>query len=206
MDASLIISIVGSLVAVIVAIVVPYGIEKSRRPVLSIEVGDEAPADGPLGHWKYLHVRVVNAPLQGRRSTWLLRNTATGCKANLTFEELGTGRRPVQHEPARWSGLPEPTDPRQFPASYRFDLSPDENGEAIGVAIKHEGMRSAFAFSAKSYLAQQPPMFCFHEFELPGEEYRLTVTVAAGGVTVSSDFRLRNYGTTRRDFTLEPWS
>jgi len=34
----------------------------------------------------------------------------------------------------------------------------------------------------------------------------MTVRVAAGGIEASADFRLRNYGTTREEFRLEPWS
>jgi hypothetical protein len=206
MDASLVISILLGIVAVLVAIFVPITIEKSRRPIFSIKVGEGASVDDSRGRWKYLHIVVVNAPLVGKRGSWLLRETATGCKASLTFEELGMGRRPAQHIPARWSSLPEPTDPRQFPASYRFDLTPDTDGEPIGVAIKHEGLKSAWAFSANSYLGGGPRPFCYPGYELPGQEYRLTVNVAAGGVEAAADFRLRNYGTTRKEFTLEPWS
>jgi hypothetical protein len=74
------------------------------------------------------------------------------------------------------------------------------------VAIKHEGLTSAWAFSANSYLQGGPRPFCYPGYELPGQEYRLTVNVAAGGIESTADFRLRNYGTTRREFTLEPWS
>jgi len=42
MDASLVISILLGIAAVLVAIFVPISIEKSRRPIFSIEVGEEA--------------------------------------------------------------------------------------------------------------------------------------------------------------------
>jgi hypothetical protein len=176
--------------------------------------------DSTVGHdggFKFLHVRIVNEPLKSR---WLLRNTATGCRASLSFAEVGTGRRPVQHEPARWAATPEPLslfpstggtaaifDITKLPQSYRLDLSPGEAGEAVTVAVKHEGHESAFAFNADSYQAEgTAPRHCVAKFELPGDEYRLTVRVEAGGLHASADFRMRNYGGHVADFRIEPWA
>lgn len=215
-DASLAVSLVGTLVAVLVAIAVPLWIESRRRPKLMLELGE--PAIGHGGAFKFLHARIINEPLE---SKWLLRNTATGCRASLSFEELGTGKRPVQHAPARWAATAEPLsifpsaggtassifDITKLPQSYRFDLSPDEGGEAITVALKHEGQSSAFAFNGESYLAgAAAARYALPKFELPGDEYRLTVRVAAGGLHAERDFRLRNYGSKMDDFVLEPWT
>lgn len=213
-DASIAVSLVGTLVAILVAVAVPLWIESRRRPRLILKVGK--PADGPGGSFKFLHVQIVNEPLE---SKWLLRNTATGCKASLSFEELGTSKRPVQDAPARWAGTPEPLsfvpagagvgqifDITKLPQSYRFDLSPDKTGEAITIAVKHAGDKSAFAFNGESYGPGVSKPFCLPEFELTGDEYRLTVRVAAGGLEDAADFRLRNYGDRIDDFALGPWA
>jgi hypothetical protein len=49
MDASLVISILLGIVAVLVAIFVPITIEKSRRPIFSIKVGEGASVDDSRG-------------------------------------------------------------------------------------------------------------------------------------------------------------
>lgn len=215
MGPDLAIAIGGALLAIAVAIAVPLHIEWRRRPVFLLDVGHTAFGPGP-DKLQFLHIRVANKPLNSR---WLLRNTATGCKVSMTFEELGTGKRPVEHAPARWTAAPEPVsvvasgtgpdlvfDSTKVPFSYKIDVSPDVGGEFLGIVVKYEGRSSAFAFNSDSYIPEQgKDRFCLSKFELPGDEYKVTMRVAAGGVEEAETFRLRNYGTTLDRFGLELW-
>jgi hypothetical protein len=40
----------------------------------------------------------------------------------------------------------------KMPQSYSLDLSPNPDGDVLGVALKHDGDTEAYAFSAQSYL------------------------------------------------------
>jgi hypothetical protein len=215
MDTDLAISIGSAFIAIAVAIFVPLFIEWKRRPVFSLAVGHQPFGPGPE-KFKFLHIKVINKPLKNR---FLLRNTATGCKVSMTFDELGYENQPVKEEPARWSAAPEPVsvvatgpgvdlvyDSTKVPFSYKLDVSPDNSGEFLGIVVKYEGRESAFAFNSDSYIpAPGFDRFCIPKFELPGEEYRVTINVASGGVEDSGIFRLRNRGTSLEDFKLEPW-
>jgi hypothetical protein len=223
--ASLIVSIVAIFVGIFVAIAVPIAIERKRRPALTIDLAHSFDTTGnkPI---RFVHVRVTNMPLRREDSgfffrqidTWLMRSVATGCRVFLSFEELGTDKRPVQGMVARWDAAPEPfnftTDPAgnmvmtfdmtKTPQGERFDLSPDPQGETLAVAIKHDGASSAFAFNANSYQMGEPNLWCFPKYELAGDEYRVRVEARSGGISFERVFRLRNYGTQIADFRLEP--
>lgn len=222
--ASLAISIAAIFIAIYVAIAVPIRIERHRRPVLSIAPGEPLTIPiVPSGQVVLVHISVKNEPIKRSESTllfrkidtWLLRSVATGCRVTLTFEELGTGKRPVQDLIARWSGAPEPLaisrdaagntvatyDPTKTPQAERFDLSPDDDGETLAVAIKHDGDSSAYAFSSGSYQATSK-WLTIPPFELSGDEYWVHVTASAGGIRVHRTFRLRNCGTNVREFRL----
>jgi hypothetical protein len=215
METDLAISIGSAFLAIAVAIFVPIFIEWKRRPIFSLSVGHTAEGPGP-DKLQFLHIKVVNKPL---KNPWLLRNTATGCKVSMSFEELGSGKQPVKEAPARWTAAPEPVsvvgsgpgvglvfDSTKVPFSYKLDVSPDEGGEFLGIVVKYEGEQSAFAFNSDSYIPETGfKRFCISKFELPGDEYEVTIRVASGGVEGSEKFRLKNYGTGLEEFRLEKW-
>jgi hypothetical protein len=226
MDAIGIISVLLAVSGIVVAFWVPIQMERHKRPVLAI-----APADFPAGDLdgvtvRFAKIRIQNLPLERAESpwyfpridTWLARSTATGCKVSASFEEVATSARPLPDVELRWDATAEPlnlyvtpdgrraADPdlTKVPQSLRFDLAADPVGETLAVAIKYAGDESCFAFGAWSYFGGGPRLFAHPQFELTGEEYRLTVHVAAGGATATRTLRLRNYGQDVQDFRVVP--
>ena len=203
-----------SIVAVLVAVVLPLGIERVKRPTFSFST--DSPAD--LGEIRYLNVRIINRPLGGLLGKWLLRNTATGCIASVSFKELGSGKRPVEDAAARWAAKPEPVtmqidgsgsvfwvpDITKLGEAFRLDLSPSQNGETVVVALKHEGDAPAYAVSEISH-REAPADRRAEKLKLPGDEYRVTIRVEAGGVYSEADFRMRNRDSTLNGFSIQPW-
>jgi hypothetical protein len=219
-------AVAGILIGVLTAIAVPIAIERRRRPALSIDVGEPTTTSSPPAV-RFVHLVVRNEPIKAEHSswwlrrvdTWLIRTVATGCKVSLTFEELGSDKRPVENMLARWSGAPEPVSPyvdpetgetrllfdvTKTPQGRSFELSPDDEGETLAIAIKHNGSTSAYAFNSNSYQPENKPLWCFATYELTGEEYRIYATAKSGGIVVDRTFRLHNYGHGLDDFRLAP--
>ncbi len=166
----------------------------------------------PRGACRLLEVRVINEPMRGLLARWLLTNTATGCKVTFDFVRAdGTSFR----VPGRWNATPQPIqrhmvngdpvgipDRDAIPATLRFDLDPDTDGETLAVTIKREGQLHAFGFSSESYL--------YEFFENP--DWRVLpgpseVIVEARSGEVSSGrwrFSLANNGTSRDDLQMGP--
>ncbi len=199
--------------AVFLAIAVPLTVEAFRRPRFRLIAGE--PSLDIRRNRKFVHVQVVNRPLTSRwflANRWLMRNTATGCTAYVTFEDLKTGERPTLNEPAKWAGTPEllslvPSgdgmawipDQTKVALSYVIDVPPGEAGQALALALKYGDEQSAYAYNARSY---EGPELRFSPFELTGDEYQVTVRVEAGGIERSERFRMRNYGTSLDDFKV----
>jgi hypothetical protein len=76
--------------------------------------------------------QVTNLPREGWLGRWLQRNTANGCKVEITLRSKSDGK--VTTMPGRWSAAPQPLtlgvfDQERVPQSLRFDLPPDEQEE-----------------------------------------------------------------------------
>jgi hypothetical protein len=128
MDVEEWISLVVSFVAVLVAIGVPLGIERAKWPELRVEKAEDANARHLTPVARIVHVRVTNQPHNGWLGRLLLRNTANGCKVDITFRSRSDGKvTPMQ---GRWSATPQPLtsgmfDNEKVPQSLRFDLPLD---------------------------------------------------------------------------------
>jgi hypothetical protein len=204
------ISVIAAVVGILVAIAIPLEIERRKRPSLTIERADDlnAPAPNPF---RLAHLRVTNQPLAGKLGKLLLRNAATGCRVDVVFKSRSDGKE--TYIPGRWSGLAEPLELHvlptgQFARTYRqeavpptlvLDLSPDPAGHHVGIAIKRDGDRSAYAFTSESYAVST---MCLPRLELSDTEYDVIVRVHAGQVTRSKRFVLRNDGTAYTGLSL----
>jgi hypothetical protein len=202
MDAATWISLAISFLAVLVAIIVPLAIERTKWPELRLDKADDANARHLNPVARFVHVRVTNLPLDGWRGRWLQRNTANGCKVEITFRSKSDGKATPM--PGRWSATPQPLtlgvfDNEKVPQSLRFDLPPDEQGEVVAVAIKRDGSASAFGFTSYSYA---DPAMCLPVLALPDEEYVVEVRAHAGPIEAHRSFVLTNSGTTHRDLHL----
>lgn len=207
------IAVLVSVTGILVAIGIPLEIERRKRPVLTIERSDDLNAPGPDA-FRLVHLRVTNQPLTGRLGMLLLRNSATGCRVDVVFKSRSDGME--THIPGRWSGMPEPLElhvvqsgsstalvrtyrQEAVPATLVVDLSPDAAGHNLGIAIKRDGNRSAFAFTSESYA---DPNLCPPRYELPDTEYDVIVRAHAGQITQSAQFVLSNNGTAYTGLSL----
>lgn len=199
-------------VGIIVAICVPLVIERLKRPSFAFRVAEPS----HIGSVKYLHVAIINRPLT---SKWLLRNTATGCTASLSYESLpiGSGEHRPWGAAARWSAKAEPWTPlvvngrierlyddTKLNNCFHMDLEPSDRGEVVIAAIKHADDKAAYALSTDSYGPDSDGELRAPSLVLPGPEYKLTVVVEAGGRKCPGDFRVRN-GDGHDGFYIEPW-
>lgn len=191
MDAATALSIVGGGV---IAIAVALAVEWGKRPRLAVELARRA---SDL-RWEILHVKVINKPVGGWPGHLVLRNDARGCRVRVKFL-----RRDVAGQSShrmeiggRWSATPQPLsivstshglgaafDINKLPQTERFDLQPDEAGEAVAIAIKHTGDQEAYAFNSKSYAAWAARADFRHEpFKLGMGQYDVEVTASVGGI------------------------
>lgn len=193
------------------ALGIPLVIESRKRPRLRIEPADDANATWAHPPFRIVHVKVINEPLGGKLGRWLLRNVATSCKVGVLFESQSSNETVAI--PGRWSGTPEPFsffptngairalfDPTKVPQSLRFDLSPDTEGEVLGIAIKADGDCEAYAFTSESYQAQDSRRL--PTLRLTDDVYTVTVTAHAGGIAASAVFLLHNRGTAHTGLEL----
>lgn len=209
-----IIAVLLGLLGVGVAIYIPVSIEKKKRPALRIERADDLNARDREPPWRIVHIKVVNEPLGGRLARWLLTNVATSCKVSVTFTSRSDGKDTTI--PGRWSATPQPLilltgggylgkffDDAKVPETLRFDLSPDPEGEVLGIAVKIEGDPAAYAFTSESYAANDK--LRLPRLALPDEEYDVTVTARAGGIEESEQFTLFNRGRGMSGLELVPY-
>lgn len=140
-----------------------------------------------------------------------MRNTATSCKATVTFKSMSDSK--TLDVPGRWSATPEPLswfptgagtyqdyDLAKVPQTLRFDLPPDPDGEVVGIAIKLDGESEAYAFTSESY--EDPHQFHVPRFKLPDKEYAVSVVVRSAGIATSAQLNLENRGTALTGLTL----
>jgi hypothetical protein len=101
-----------AIVAIVLAIAIPLGIELLKRPRLRIEAAPWVP-QGPVP-WIFAVVRVQNLPLPRPWSILLRRDLATGCEITAEFRIKAQGRA-LPPLACRWSGARPPV--RQIPIS-----------------------------------------------------------------------------------------
>lgn len=194
-----------SIGAIALTILVPAGVEWAKRPRLVVKPGHDANSDDP--YWRIVHVRVVNLP--GLLHKLILRSQAAGCSVKLEFVSCSDNSK-LSVE-GKWSGRPEPLtavpngyryDPQMILPTRILDVSPNSYGEAVAVAIKHNGDAVAYADRPELY---ENGNLRSSRLALPHERYDVTVTARAGDISSKPTcFRLDNDGVTPRDLRLRP--
>ena len=161
------------------SIALVFAVERVRAPRVVFEVGHE--------HWpkqpEFAHLAVINRPRRGLLGRRFRGMTATNCRVSVEFRRAGV--RVLGPIDARWSGLPEPRYPSDFPNSYRWDLAATGQPEQIAIA-RSEGGR-VHAFSAESYAHsrwQKPG------WELEPAEYEVVMVLASTEAEASQTFRM----------------
>ena len=204
-----------AVVAIVLAVLIPFGIEAVKRPRLRIEP-DVWSAEGPVG-WVFAVVRVRNRPLGLPWSLLLRRDSATGCELTAEFREKGQQALKLPEIRCRWSATPQPIryvlpsralqeipdgpgpsamttahygprfefDPQAVSESYRLDVAPSDEGYEAAIAILLPDT-GAFAFSAESYAHS----FAKPEWRLKHGEYEVTVKAQSGQTRATAVFSL----------------
>jgi hypothetical protein len=191
-----------SVVAIGLAIWLPLWIEKTKRPLLSIEWAEDANRRDPPA-FRIAHVRVVNAPLTGRRGRWLARNSADGCEVRFTIASESDGRAVAFR--GKWDARPEPIqplvvggqiveilNPQLREQGFVLDVPPGPAGASLAVAIKHDGEKQAYGYGPSIY---EQGNLRADDLRLDDDDYRVDVTVVAGGSEATATFVLTNAGT-----------
>jgi len=205
--------VIGFIFGIIASTLATLMIDYGTRPLLKIFLDDSPRAQGqipnqPPHEFYHLKVRNVSAqwPLPGRRPAW-------SCKATIEIFDLnGTIRVIPETIVARWPSQPEPLlptlssghlynilDPARMLMAQKYDIHSHDNPK-IDIALKYEGNQDCHVFSNESYLY---PMWQNPNWRLNNGTYNLRITLYYERGRKEFNFRLRNTGNTRGDFSIE---
>jgi hypothetical protein len=214
------------LVLALIALALPFAIERIKRPRIEIEARPWSPRN-PVP-WTFAVVSVRNKPLPRVLRAILVREIAADCSVTLEFRR--SGELAVPEVPARWSSRPEPLriepvspgagtttaasasssgttvgqvrfnfDLSMVPATLRQDLAPGR-WEEIAVAILHQG-GDAYGWGAMSYAfagGNNP------DWRLDRGVYEVTVRAQSSGISEAARFKLDNLSADFARFKLTP--
>lgn len=204
------IGVVVGILGVLLAIFIPILFEQWKKPNLGIFAMDERGVG--TTPYKFIHVRVVNKPHKIIR--FIQRNYATDVKAKITFIDKHTGQELFTMQ-CKWTGKPEPLEPvynpqrgifghvfdtTKIPDAQSINIAPREEGEALDVAIKHDGEKECYGFNALSYAPQYQPGWKDPGKKIDLPECIVRVVVTAGDISKTKELILKNPGTGLSDF------
>lgn len=176
-------------------------IERQRRPVITMHVGDTSriTEDDPLKrpHVTFVRVAVRNEPTP-KWIAWVYdRNPALSCRAWITFSDLVDKKADDSRMSGRWAATDEPeVQVIQSPAGRvirlanierKVDIAPNETAN-LDIAVKFEDDGSCFGWCNESYLHD----WRHPEWQLPTGEQLITVSVRTGGRQYDETFRFHN--------------
>lgn len=203
---SLLISIVGALVSVVLVLLV----ERERKPKLAISV-----EKGNHIHHKrkFLRVIVTNKAIGALAGLFVTRQPALMCRAYITFltekndPVFAKGRRML----GRWSNTPEPAYLLPFnngvmtirdPSRTRdlIDIPPDDF-EVLDIVMRTEDGETCIGWH--NAVIQNPQAEVETRFELPKGRYHVLVSVRTAGQDFRHVFRIVNDHPSIESFRLE---
>lgn len=190
--ASLIISFIGSLFALLVAL----WIDRKRLPKLEIIASEVANADNtfmpPNIHagerWKFFRVLVRNKPII-KPFHWITRQTAENCRAKIEFYKIG-GNLLIFTMMGRWASTPELPN---IPNAYLKLLHPDpvtipaKEQEILDVITKYENDKEAYGWNNEAYFNNWKTP----HYKLDRGKYEIKISVSTqNGKTFIKKFEL----------------
>lgn len=131
-----------AIAAIVLAVVIPVGIEVLKRPRLTI-APEPWSAAGPVG-WVFAVVRVRNGPLSRPWSLLLRRDSATACDVTAEFRRKGQGLA-IPAVRCRWSAAPEPIRQVPLPESALRELSTASASASGGPPERWSNIVAAYA-------------------------------------------------------------
>jgi hypothetical protein len=190
-----------AIVLAVAALILPFAIERKRRPKLRIELGEWKPEQRV--DWEFAPVRIINEPLSGIWGLLLTRQSAEGCIVNFTIRAAGQEKALLSGLPGRWSGTPEPYrsdtqldqagrlvtietfDHTLVPDSFRFNVPSTGGAEEVALVVFRDG--AAYAFNSWSYAH---PKWRKPDWKLEPGTYEVVVRASATGDETSAIFTL----------------
>jgi hypothetical protein len=206
------------IVAIVVAIVMPFVIERWKRPHLIISRNEDKPVPGEPT--RFLHCTLTNRPhLHALR--WIERNAAYDTTVTLTFYK--DGNRIFNPLQTKWTNAPECRRPialiNQLPEhrvesklvdafdgtmtvfAHTRTIPACIEGQPFDIIVKNQGVDECYAFNGWSY---DFPNLSNPNFLIPIGKY--TVEIKAVSNNARSDvttFVLKNPSSNVRDIQLE---
>lgn len=212
-------TIIGVIVGAL-ALILFLWVQRTMGPRIELKLGDRVEAEQPSLNLKYafLHLAVVNHPLTGwlerqMSRIWRVERRHATCEVELSFLSKEESQVYIKSIPADWSRTPEPLayfydytvhsvklfpDPTRKAARWILDVHPTGRGEAVAVAVKHEGQKESYAFNSESYFGSATGKpWCLERYRLDSEEVIVSVCLITGGNRLGPyRFLLVNRGTT----------
>jgi len=204
---------VAGLAGIVLAIVVPFGIERLKRPELAIRLGKKV-LDGPRG-FCFVHGELLNLPRKGVLGGLIERSAATSCTVQIRFLDPAT-RKELLSLSGKWSRAPEPLlpvvvgsqvqhvfDTSKIPLTERIHIPPGEDGDPFAVALKRTGPREAFGFNGSSYMH---PDWLNPDYKLASSDVIVETVATSGSISARATFRLQTTGPNAADIELRQLS
>jgi hypothetical protein len=172
-------------------------VENLRKPRLEVAI-ESPPQDSeyqgrPAQRSRYLRVLVSNQRLPWW-AAWLMRESASGCRAEITFHDYASGRR-VFSSPmdGRWASSPEPVplvgnlegrlfqlfDLGRSTAVTTIDIFPGDKPEPLDIAARFDDHTECFPWNNENYFSS--PVWRNPNRLLPRGQYLVHVTVLGAG-------------------------
>ena len=209
--------IILSLLAIFVAVIIPFIVEMMKRPELDIEIYPNQLT--PVAPHRFLHGRVVNRP--HNRIKWLDRNPAIDTRVKMTFYDRGRTRL-FESVDAKWDVGPECITPlvqihihtqlntvnvqnintfdsTKLPFGVKANILQDNGGETFAFVVKHQGQNECYAFNGWSY---QFPNWSNPNWMIGLGEFIIEVAATSGNSVMKKQYILRNNGPNLADISL----
>jgi hypothetical protein len=134
------------ILALVIAIAAPIGVELLKRPKLEIE---PSTFEDDEVDWTFATVRVFNRATMPRVFSWLTRSTAQACEATIEFRKVGDDRLAFPPVAARWSSRPEPGTEVVVPSRINIDpLSMAASASSAMNTVQVAGLEPIRVYSA----------------------------------------------------------
>lgn len=208
-------TVISIVLGAVFTLVITGIVEAQKRPQLKLQKIDprrmliDDPMSQSSAEALIVNVRVINAPLPKWIRWMLVRNVATHCRAEITFQSLDGrnifGERKMD---GRWADSPQPSaatfklgsevipirDLSRKKVFQHMDIHSDAEGTILDIAAKFSGEYECYGWSNDSYFSTYfgDPFGHPRQWKLPANQYLVTVSVFYAGQSEAVTFKLAN--------------